>query len=149
MPCAASVVNTCCCAAYACVVHDRSCASVAYLTFASRCATEGVCRTTIIRCPDGTAERGSPTSPRQLTACCCAVAFRPRATTVTPSTIVRIATPSRRTLRRGMCIKGKVVGVRDGMGVPARGGDHRRVVGAERKGGERRVRECGAQLGIG
>src|SRR3954471_23430788 len=149
MPCAASVVSTCCCAAEAWVDQERSCASVAYLALASRWATEGVCRTTIERCPFGTAARGSPTSPRQLTVVGAPDPSRPRAETVATSTTMSMATTrSLRALRRGTCIERKVPQVWDGVRVAACGGDHRRVVRAEGKRRQRSVGEGRAQLGI-
>src|SRR5712691_12573615 len=138
----ASVVSTCCWAAYACDVHERSCASVANRALARRWAAEGVRSSTIILWPPDTAPRGSPTSPRQLTAGRRDEWTRPPAETASTSATASTAIPDRIVSRDLMCgtrIQGKVVGVRDGVGIAPRGGDHRRVVGAERE-----RRECGA-----
>src|SRR4051812_34842781 len=152
MPRAARVVSTCRWAALAWLVHERSCASVAKRALATRCATDGVCNTTIIRWPSGIAARAPPTRPRQLAAARWAVLSRSRAATLTPRATVRAAivrrTASRMRLRRGTRIQGKVVGVRDGVDVPRRGRDHRGVVGAERERRERGVRKRRAKLGV-
>ena len=50
---------------------------------------------------------------------------------------------------RGIGVEVKVARIGKASAVPARGGDHGRVVGAERERCEARVRERGAQLGVG
>src|SRR5581483_2890122 len=149
MPIAASLKSTCFCAAYAEAHHARSCASVAYRTRASRWPTEGVVKTTIIRCPSGTDARAPPTSPSHETRSGAGTGERPRAdTTSAPNatTSARAATATR--LRGGARIENKVVRVRDALRVPPGRGDHRGVVGAEREGRERCHGQRRAQLGV-
>src|SRR6476661_1698712 len=150
MPWRLRVVSTCCCAAAACEVHDRSCASVAKRTYRSRSATEGVWSTTIDRWPVNTCARSPPTRPLHASGEILFAGSRPPADMLTTSAVA--TAPARTTrdgrLRRGTRIERKVVGVRDGIGVARGGGDHRGVVGAELKRRKRGFRESRAQLGV-
>src|SRR5712692_2441126 len=121
---------------------------------ATRWASDGVLRTTITRRLGATRGR-EPTSPCQADALIAGAGGWPA---LLPPVASRTAvaetttSPSRTACRgsaRGVRIEAKISGVRDGVREAPRGGDHRRVVGAERGRCERGPGQRLAQLGVG
>src|ERR671930_1157786 len=129
------------CEASAAAVQRRSCFSVASPPArATRSASDGLRRTTIIRWPSATRGRGAPASPTQLAADWGAFVPAP------PEAAMRTAAAARAGRARSAAllrvrIERKILRVLDGLDETRRGGDHRRVVGAEVERGERRVRD--------
>src|SRR5207247_888317 len=102
-----------------------------------------------------TGPRGLPTSPRHAEAarssCSCPTLPAPAATEMSVAAATKAASrpscgASRR--RRRIRIQCKITSERDYLDVPPRGGDHRRVVGAELERRERGAGKRGAQLGV-
>ena len=120
---------------------------------ATRCASDGVFRTTITRAPSATRGR-EPTSPRQVAAAgaetgACPALLPPAASSAAVAIAVRSARiTARRGSARGVRIEAKITRVRDRCREARSRGDHRRVVGAERERRERSLRQRGAKLGV-
>src|SRR5689334_19590907 len=138
-------------AASAIRVHVRSFRSLATPPFsATRSAIEGERSTTSTRCPTSTAGWPPPTSPRQDDASelseRCFWSLTPKPTTSPVTASARIARATSESRRIG--IQRKITGRLDRLGVARGGGDHRRVVGAQRERRGRRVRQGSAKLRV-
>src|SRR5688500_13934483 len=153
MPSRESFAAICFCPASDAAVQPRISDSLAWPpASATRSASDGCRRTTIIRWPIATALRSPSTKPRHADApdpagsppgapCPPAVSSRPAATARQP------ASQSRSGARR-IRIQVKVPRIRKAPAVPPGGGDHRRVVGAERERREPRLRQRRPQLRV-
>src|SRR2546423_145323 len=133
--------------ASAAAVQLRSCFSVAKPPArATRSPSEGLRRTTIIRCPSATRGRGAPARPIQLAEDCGAFVRAPPevATSAAAATSASSASGARLRVR----IERKILGVREGLREACGRGDHRRVVGAERQRRERGAGQRGAELRV-
>src|SRR5262249_17401956 len=121
---------------------------------ATCCASDGAFRTTSIRWPTSTLGRAPPTRPRHDEACEArertfgALIPNPAKSKVAAMTIAA-GIRSLNSDSLGVRIEGKITGVRDCVRVPGCGGDHRRVVGAQRERRGDRVRQGGAKLRVG
>src|ERR671934_2644632 len=137
------------CEARAAAVQLRSCFSVARPPArATRSASDGLRRTTIIRWPSATCGRGAPARPAQLAPlrAAAAPAPPPEIASTSPAASAGSATSEAPTLR--VRIEPKILRVREGLGEARRRGDHRGVVGAKRERREGRARERGPKLGV-
>ncbi len=140
------------CAAWAAVCQRRWLASLARPpAAATRRASDGVRRTTIIRCPTGTSGRGPPTRPRHETGSSPALSEEPpvaAATEIAAAASATIASRPSWASRLGEGVESKVTRVGDRLDEPGGRGDHRGVVGAELERRLRGVRERGTELGV-
>src|SRR5919198_3271240 len=135
------------CAAGPAAFQRRSCFSVASPPArATRSASDGLRSTTIIRWPSATRGLGAPASPIQLAEEDGAFVRAP------PEVATRAAAATRATSanagRLRVRIERKILGVREGLREACSGGDHGRIVGAEREREERGPRQRGAELRV-
>src|SRR5262249_52825918 len=153
-PFAVSFETSWCCAASAASVKRRSSESLATPPAAATCeASEGARRTTRTRWPIATGGRGVPTRPRHAAAVP-GLDASPRVGLLCDETTKAAAPrPARTRIVAGLSRRIRVereVGGRLERGREARGGgDHRRVVGAERERREGGARERRTELGVG
>src|SRR5919198_200213 len=135
------------CAASAAAVQCRSCFSVASPPArATRSASDGLRRTTIIRWPSATRGRGPPASPTQLAADCGAFVRAPPEAATSAATATRAARASAGRLR--VRIERKILRVAETLCEACGRGDHGGVVGAELERSERGARDGGAELRV-
>src|SRR5919197_1333013 len=134
--------------ASAAAVQRRSCFSVASPPArATRSASEGLRRTTIMRWPSATRGLGAPASPTQLAPERGAFVPAPPEAAISTAAVARAGRPSRAKRLRTR-IERKILRVREVLGEARSGGDHRRVVGAKVEGREGGFRERRPQLGV-
>src|SRR5438552_6203824 len=146
-PCTPSREMSTFCAASAAAVQRRSCFSVASPPArATRSASDGLRSTTIMRWPSATRGLGPPASPTQLAPDCGAFVPAPPEAATRTAAATRAGNASGIALRMG--IERKILRVGEGLDEAGGRGDHGRVVGAERQGGERRARDRGAKLRV-
>src|SRR5919201_6988580 len=139
------------CEASAAAVQLRSCFSVASPPArATRSESDGLRSTTIMRWPSATRGLGPPASPIQLAADWGAFVRAPpeAATSAAAATRASSASAGKSAGKLRVRIERKILRVREALDEARGGGDHGRVVGAERKRRERRAREGGAELGV-
>src|ERR671934_2114177 len=128
------------CDASAAAVQRRSCFSVASPPArATRSASDGARRTTIIRWPSATFGLGAPASPTQLAVDWGALVPAPPDAAIRTAAAARAGRPRTNACALRVRIKRKIVGVLEGFRIACGGGDHGGVVGAEVQGRERRV----------